>query len=76
MMVYEFVKNMISRWHKKSSMRLKLTGLLKTKRKTDKIITAGRLILNIFVISNLVSFSTYYTVADLNHSEESLKKWS
>ena len=44
--------------------------------KTDKIITAGRLILNIFVISNLVSFSTYYTVADLNHSEESLKKWS
>ena len=44
--------------------------------KTDKIITAGRLILNIFVISNLVSFSTYYTVADLNYSEESLKKWS
>ena len=41
--------------------------------KTDKIISAGRLILNIFVISNLISFSTYYTVTDFMHSKESLE---
>ena len=50
-----------------------LDRFVEEEEKTDKIISAGRLILNIFVISNLISFSIYYTVTDFMHSKESLK---